>query len=150
MTTLTRAQLTATANAVQALDFDTVFRIDPATGEVTTHRGEALADHAPDVWHDEEDDVTIDGHGEWHALTGLTGQHGYSGAVMHASEVMSGSWGVVAEMLRVQDTEPMLWAQVVVNTMVCQDEDIPADECTDDEHEHGTDPVGWALVYREG
>lgn len=150
MSTLTRAQLSTTADVIQSLDFDSVFRIDPATGDVTEvdRDGRSLADHAPVVWHDDEQDVVIEGHGEWHALTGMTGQDSYRGAVMHPSEVMFGSWGVVAEMLRVQDDEPTMWAQVVVNTMVCEDEDVPAEECTDDEHDHGTDPVGWAIVYR--
>src|SRR5690606_22027104 len=55
--------------------------------------------YAPDVEHDDRHDVLIDGqpyreHGAltpWEALTGYTGQHGYTGPTMHASEYLGGA-----------------------------------------------------------
>lgn len=40
------------------------------------------------VYNDDETDIYIESN-EWEALTGYTGQHGYNGAVLHASETLS-------------------------------------------------------------
>ncbi len=82
----------------------------------------ALADapagiYAPNVWHDETTDIDMEGaEDKWEALTDYTGQHGYSGAVMHASEYLGG--GIARDIL---DT-PGVYVVVVVNV-------LPEDEC---------------------
>lgn len=77
---------------IDRLDMGAVFRIDPH-GEVEPLDTHPHGDvpHAPDrVEHDDEDDVLIDGgSSEWTALTGLTRQDSYRGAVLHPSETMS-------------------------------------------------------------
>jgi len=50
---------------------------------------DAVGVYAPEVWNSETNDIEIMGNG-WEALTGYTGQHGYHGAVMHASEYIGG------------------------------------------------------------
>lgn len=72
------------------VEFDLPFRVDEV-GNV-----EVAGDvYAPDVFHDEQHSMTIDGipyrdSEEWEALTGWTGQHGYNGPVMHQSEFLGG------------------------------------------------------------
>lgn len=53
-------------------------------------------DYVPSVTHDDEDDILLDGaphrtSDTWEVFSiGYTGQHGYNGGVMHASEQFSG------------------------------------------------------------
>lgn len=99
-------------------------------GTVTT----AKSHHAPEVFHSDTDDVEIYGEG-WTPLTGLTGQHGYNGAVMHASEFIGR--GVAQAVLdAIPDDEDSI---VVTATTV---EVFP----TDDDPE--PEPAGWAILTR--
>lgn len=106
---------------INALDFDHPFTI--VDGEVSDAPGDI---YAPDVYHDDVDDVDIQGDG-WSALTGMTGQYSYHGAVMHPSEFIGGG---IARAL-VEDFD----AGTVFVVVVVGDLD-------DDE------PVGWAILYR--
>lgn len=119
------------AERIDALDFDTVFQI------VGNHVAEVREVYAPTVWHDEEEDIAIDAMPgeEWHALTGMTGQHSYSGAVMHPSEFIGE--GMADEMARMTDAgeAPTLWTVVVVEVMP-------------EEGENEAEPAGWAVLYR--
>ena len=127
---LSRTELLELSERIQRMDFDHVFVLD-AAGNLTEPSGV----WAPDVWHDPDADIEIQGEG-WGCMTGLTGQHGYSGAVMHASEVMGGSWGVVRAMIELCGIYgPVAFALVVVNVW-------PDDEDEDPE------PAGWAIAYR--
>lgn len=115
------------AKEIQALDFDTVFRVEE-WAVVELHGG---GEYAPDVWHDETGDVTIDGE-RWKAITGMTGQYGYHGAVMHASEFVGSG---IAQHLA-EDYDPgTLFAMVIVNVDSEDDGEYP-------------EPAGWAIVYR--
>ena len=98
-------------------EFDHVFTVH-ADGSVTDSDR-----YAPSVWHDDTDDVVIDGEG-WTALTGYTGQYRYNGAVMHASEQFAG--GIRDDVL----STPGTYVLVVVDVL------------SEDEGE----PAGWAVL----
>ena len=68
-------------------DFDHPFVI---TADGSVHDAPSNV-YAPEVYDAESisEDITIEGDG-WSALTGHTGQYGYHGAVMHASEFIGG------------------------------------------------------------
>ena len=86
--------------------------------------------YAPEVLHSEEDDIEIFGAG-WVALTGYTGQYGYHGAVMHASEQFAG--GIAEDVI----AEPGTYVLVVVEVMPEDDDPEP-------------EPAGWAVLRMEG
>lgn len=88
---------------INALEFDTVFRIED--GQVVTVDNL----YAPTVMHDPTADVEIDG--DWECLTGMTGQYGYNGAVMHPSEYIGRG---IAQVLSEQD-EGTVFAIVTVD-----------------------------------
>lgn len=75
------------ADTLRSVEFDSPFTVT-AAGELA----DAPAGiYAPEVYHDESTDITMSGaETTWEALTGYTGQHSYSGAVMHASEYLGG------------------------------------------------------------
>ena len=78
-------------NLNDAIEFDSPFRITE-TGEM-----ESVYVYTPYVEHDETDEYTIDGiprksQSVWEAFsTGYSGQYGYRGPVMHASESIGGA-----------------------------------------------------------
>lgn len=118
------------ADAIQARDFDHPFRVvDGAVVDAPGH-------YAPAVYHDETTDVFIDDE-RWRCLRGLTGQYGYSGAVLHASEYVSE--GVATVILDVVTAcDDVVFALVVVMGLLGEDSE-------------GSDyePAGWAIAYRE-
>ena len=119
----------AVAMILQRADLGTCLTVY-RNGTVTTAKGH----HAPEVFHSDTDDVEIHGKG-WTPLTGLTMQHGYNGAVMHASEFISR--GVAQAVLdAIPDDEDSI---VVVAETV---EVFP----TDDDPE--PEPAGWAILTR--
>ncbi len=67
------------------VEWDIPFRVN-GDGTVDTF----VDGDAPTVYHDAEEDVIVDGAGDWTPLTGYTGQDSYHGAVMHPSEQLSG------------------------------------------------------------
>jgi hypothetical protein len=89
---------------------------------------------APAVWHDDDDDIVIEGDG-WEALTGMTGQYSYNGAVMHASEYIGA--GVATRLLELAQDEGSLQTFAVVAVDV-----LPTDEDPEPE------PAGWAILRR--
>lgn len=90
--------------------------------------GESVRAFAPDVMHDPAGDVIVsDG---WRVITGITGQYGYRGAVMHPSETMTDAQVIAA----VRDREGSRFCIVEV-----QDEDGSYPD---------GDPIGWAIAYR--
>lgn len=123
---ITNAALAAT---IHAFEFDHVFTLHP-DGSITEPDGV----WAPVVYHDDDHDIDIDG-SDWSAITGLTGQDRYHGAVMHASEyVGSGVAGVMWQMA-IDAEEPVTFALVVVECLPTDDDPEP-------------EPAGWAIVYR--
>lgn len=104
---------------IQALDFGTSFVVHP--------NGQMLRSdvYAPDVFHDDDADITIDGvpmreSTRWEALTGMTGQHGYRGAVMHSSEFIGS--GIAARLAEIAEDEPQTFVVVVVEVHPEDDE----------------------------
>lgn len=137
--------------AIERVEWSGVFRFTPDGEVVAVPDVHPYSDvpHAPDsVECDDDSDILIDGgSSEWQALTGLTGQHGYRGAVLHPSEVMSP--GIVEAMREMGDGH--VWTIVPV--------DAPAVHGPDD-HTAGCDvpfgacdldyfPVGWAILYAD-
>lgn len=121
--TLTPAGYAAIVQSVRDAAFDGPFHLS-REGVVTS------ALYAPDVFHDDETDVVVCST-KWEALTGYTGQYGYSGAVMHPSEHMSNR--MVRDMLE----DPGIYAVTVV-------ECLPTDEDEDPE------PAGWCVLRYVG
>lgn len=79
--------------ALRRVEFDCPFQVGHSGNIYPSVDGV----YAPEVWHDEVSDVLIGEEGwevseeGWEAFsTGYTGQHGYSGPVMHASEYIGG------------------------------------------------------------
>ena len=117
------------AEQINAIEFDHPFTLHP-DGTITDPTGV----HAPSVYHDDETDVRIDGSG-WRALTGMTGQHGYHGAVMHQSEFIGR--GIASYLLELAADGPTTFVVVAVECeMEDDDEDIP-------------EPAGWAILIHE-
>jgi Zn finger protein HypA/HybF involved in hydrogenase expression len=115
--------------AINAQDFDHCFTLHP-DGTIT----DAPGVYAPSVYHSETNDIDIDGSG-WSALTGLTGQDSYSGAVMHASEYIGS--GVAEVMMDMVADGPMVFVITTVEVMPEDDDDEP-------------EPAGWAILYKKG
>lgn len=124
------ALLQQTCDWIQARDFDCPFTLT-ASGMVWDTQA---APYHGTVLHDPEGDVTIETP-DWHAMTGLTNQHGYNGAVLHSSEQMSP--GVVRAMMETI-TARGYEAMTFVLTPV---EILPDDEDPD------PFPAGWTILY---
>lgn len=77
------------------MEFDCPIVVDAVGVARVIDYGTPGRPHAPEAFHDDAADVTLDGvpwreSDAWELLTGYTGQHGYRGAVMHASEFIGG------------------------------------------------------------
>lgn len=114
------------------MDFDVVVEVHP---DGTVER--RLDVFAPEVF----DDEVWDG---WTLLNGYSGQQGYSGPIMHASEQIAG--GLARDIV----AEPGLYVAVVAVS--------PCDECggagADEEDycdycEEGTVVAGWAIARKD-
>ena len=116
-------------------EFDHVYLID-GLGIITDN---AQGEYAPDISHDEEHDVLVNGHvaryapGEWRVLTGHTGQDRYHGAVMHPSEQW-GNWAIQDLASRAEEDGYVAFCIVEVRN---DEGDYPAG-----------DPIGWAVAYK--
>lgn len=109
------------------IDFGHVFVMD---GSVLGLRIVDSPLYAPEVCHDPEADIRIDGEG-WSAITNMSGQYAYHGAVFHASEYIGAA--IAREMSRLSEDEPMTFVYVDV-----------AEEGGDFAAENG-----WVILYRE-
>ena len=96
------------------MEFDHVIRVHP-DGSITEPRDI----HAPDLF----DGELQCGTRAWSLMNGYSGQHGYSGPVMHSSEFIGGR--MADDIL----TCPGLYVALV---------DMPSDD---------GDPDGWAVAY---
>ncbi|WP_406245869.1 hypothetical protein ACI7YT_12575 [Microbacterium sp. M] len=123
---------------MSTLEFDSTY--SALTGE---HIGGI---YIPTAEHDDDYDVILDGQTdtEWRFLTGYTGQYGYNGAVMHASETMTDE----AIRKAVREAGGDTFAIVAVGA---HDDDNPVfpdepDYCEESGCAH--EPAGWAVIYR--
>lgn len=116
------------AEQINDMEFDHVFTLHP-DGSITHPKGI----WAPEVYHSEENDIDICGR-QWRALTGMTRQDSYYGAVMHQSECIGR--GIADYLQELAADEPVTF---VVTSVECLPED-------------GDDvdpfPAGWAILYR--
>lgn len=141
MTTITfNIQRTLDREDIGAPEFDHVYRLTTLERPDGTLEGYVTASHAdsrpwgfaPEVYNDDERDVTLpDG---WQALTGNTGQYGYSGAVMHPSELWSQCH--VDDLVAAGDNPDHLDVYFAVVEVI----DLDDPEAV----------VGWAVVYTLG
>jgi hypothetical protein len=116
----------------ELMDFDHVIRV---VGDGVVDLDTNTSRYAPTIDVDLLGDIdyrTLDS--GWQLLQGYTGQHGYSGPVMHSSEQISGR---IAEDIA---SKPGLYVAVVVESETCDDYDALG---------FCDDPVGWAIAYHE-
>lgn len=126
-----------------AMEFDHVITVHD-DGTVTDGPRDVWA---PELWNDDDADVTGYDRDRWELLTGYTGQYSYSGAVMHSSEFIGG--GLARDIL---DT-PGVYVAVVVE---CEPSDDDGDRWPGDsadarlaDYEAGAwrpEPAGWAVA----
>ncbi|TCC19949.1 hypothetical protein [Kribbella sindirgiensis] len=113
---------------INAIEFDHPFTLT-SDGVI----GDAAGVYAPEsVTNDPDEDVLIDADG-WEALTGMTGQYCYHGAVMHTSEFIGAQ--IAAHLIEMAEDEP----QTFVIVTVMDDEPNDADEF---------EAIGWAILRR--
>lgn len=117
------------ADQIDSFEFDHPFTIHPDRS-ITDAIGTV---YAPEVFHDDDADIVIHGDG-WKAITGFTGQYGYSGAVMHPSERI-GRW-LAEYMAGLAADGPVTFVVVAVECLPDEgDDDLP-------------EPAGWAILHR--
>lgn len=105
---------------------------DVAYSAVTGERVSGV--YVPHAEHDDDYDVLLDADPNqttWRAITGKTGQYGYSGAVMHPSETASDE--LVREWVREAGGDVFVIVAV-------EDPERGYD---------GVPPVGWAVIYQD-
>lgn len=120
--------MTTLAEQINAFEFDHVFTLHP-DGTITEPKNV----WAPSVYHDDATDITIDGAG-WRALTGMTGQDSYHGAVMHPSEYIGR--GIADYLQELASDAPATFVVVTV-------------ECLPDDDDPEPEPAGWAILHME-
>jgi hypothetical protein len=135
---MTRREIDGLGVEINRQEFDHVFLV--------TRRGVQDGPdgiYAPSVYHDDFDDITIDGvppaDSDWRALRGYTGQYLYSGAVMHPSEFIGGRLAAdIVDMSAEAELygRPLLWTVTTVEVHPDEDDDEP-------------DPAGWTILYRK-
>lgn len=124
-----------------AIDFDCPFTVHPAdsSGRVVVTHADGV--HAPEGLIDV---VTVDDFDDdrWELVTGYSGQHRYSGPIMHDSETLSG--GMARDVLATPGTYVVMASQYL-----CTDEEHANGEpvTDDDPRETWTDEHGVAHTY---
>lgn len=111
--------------------------------------------YVPTVEHHDKHDILIDGglvkskaglevNSGWDAIVGKTNQHGYRGAVLHASETASDE--LIMQWVREMDGSTFAIVEVSGH-----DDDEPVFEDEPDycqTHGCAHEPAGWAIIYR--
>lgn len=127
------------------LEFDSIY--SAITGE---HIGGYVPHVEADTGIDVDGcDILIDGMpdnlSEWGQVTGKTGQHGYRGAIMHASETADDdtirAWA--------RDAGGDLFAIVVVSGHDDAEPVFPDEPDYCDDYGCAHQPAGWAIIYRD-
>lgn len=137
-------------NLDDAIGFDAPFNLSlrDDTGRVTLSRADGV--YAPTVELDPEYGVLVDSYvidrSRWRAVSGFSGQHGYSGPIMHASEFIGG--GMADYLLSTADDCPT-YVVCEVAVTECDDECMERDDHTPEDVMAGAwghDPAGWILL----
>lgn len=131
---MTSAPVIPTPDTLNDLvEFDHPFTIHP-DGTMTDGPRDL---YAPDLTDDE-----LDGDDRWRMVTGYSGQHGYSGPIMHNSEYLGG--GMARDVL----AHPGTYV-VVVSRYLCTDTEHANGEPVTDEDPRGeyTDDAGVTHTY---
>jgi hypothetical protein len=117
-------------------DFDHPFIMDGSY--ILGNLRDAKGYHAPEVMHDDENDITIDGvrwqDSDWECVRNMSGQDSYHGACFHASEFIGS--GLAEEMSRLSEDQPQVF--VIVSA-----------ECERSEDDPDPEPAGWVILYRD-
>lgn len=122
------------------MEFDHIIQVDSDGNAYDAQLSQAPV-YAPSAEDDPEHDVLLDGEpwkdSKWSLMTGYTGQYGYNGPVMHASEFIGGS---MAEFIL---SNPGLYVAIVVEAP------CDYDGLTLCELDTGCDceAAGWAVAY---
>lgn len=121
MSTLTKV----TADTLdRAVEFDHVFTVVDSS----TITDGPVGVYAPELYWESDGHLIGD---DWELVDGYSGQHGYRGPIMHASETLSGG------MARAVLAEPGTYVVLACECAGCDDCDNGADSC---------EPAGWALA----
>lgn len=128
MDDLTRRDFDRIGEVIQSQEFDHPFILTP-NGEVRDAPSSVVT---PDVTNDPTGDVEVSQ--GWTALTGMTGQYAYNGAIMHPSEFIGG--GIAERMV----DEVRTFGSDGIFAIV---------EVRDDGTWPDGDPIGWAIAMRD-
>lgn len=137
-----RDELTTLADTIQEIDFDHTFTLteDGVIGEST--------EYGPSVHNDPDGDILIESR-DWEALTGLTGQYSYNGAVMHPSEFIGGTCISGAMVHLCEDMPPQTF--VITSVEVDCDDECGGAEDSDKCEDFGDHfPAGWCILHYVG
>lgn len=112
------------------MDFHHVVRVFP-DGTVSDDRADVAGADAPELYQWESPEGVWEEEmmsGTWRLVSGFSGQHGYRGPMMHASEQLAG--GIARHVL----ATPGLWVALYPSCTDAAGEDVEADS--------------WALAWR--
>lgn len=151
------AEMQDAAKRINAVaDFDHPFILDGST--VAGRIFDASGFYAPRVVHDEETDICVDEDG-WSVVKGMSGQHGYGGAVFHSSEFIGA--GIAERMHEVSGEVPQVFV-IVACEVEASDQDIYLEarrlgydahtdagwEAAREAADARQEPAGWVILYR--
>lgn len=144
ITVTNRNILESLLERIEHVDFDSIYAIN-SNGRFVSDPDTTLFNSifAPDVEHSDEHDILINDRPwkdstEWEPMRALTGQYGYNGCTMHASEQYS--IGVVGEMLdRLDPGEFGIFCHTSVEVREC--DDTCDEDCLGDHF-----PAGWTIL----
>lgn len=120
----------ALGELIQRQEWDTPFSLGGSDPIVVIDHPDVLA---PEVYHDEKLDVYVECADEWVTVTGgMSGQYGYRGAVMHASEFIGAA---IAERLDQAYERGTVFVVCVVESSV---------------DELDAEPAGWCILRKVG
>jgi hypothetical protein len=122
----------------EIMEFDHIIRVN-ADGTITEDLDMSTMDSGSyfDLAVDEDGTDIFDMSAGWTLLSGFTGQYGYNGPVMHASEYVGGGLE-----RHIRET-PGYYVVLIVNALETHCED-----CAEFEHAIADEPAGWAVAYK--
>lgn len=127
-------------------EFDCVYSLD-AFGTVTDSQewGPGYVEHSDE--HDIEIDGTPTKAGDWQGIKSHTGQYGYNGVVLHASEQFSPCH--VDELLELSAVQPIVFVVTSVEAPCSEEEPcFPGDYAHCVESGCDAEPAGWVILAK--